>query len=180
MKSEFERIQQEITNTVARVRAADEQAAQHEQEIQREYNAAKERKTAALDAGDMDAYRAAGMEADARRLDLEFVEGVKRKGPKPAATAEDDKRIMAALRAEAGRIRAEGLDKLKTMFTATRDECSEILRQLVAVDKLAETWGLVVMRQEEGKRVSDEGARLTIAQMENGEKAQLEKYRYIK
>ena len=180
MKSDYERIREEITTTAARVRAADEQAAQHEQAIRRDYDAALEKKSAALDAGDMDAFRAAGLEAEARRLDLEFIEGTKKKGPKPAATAEDDKRIMAALRAEAGRIRAEGLDKLKTMFTATRDECSEILRQLVAVDKLAETWGLVVMRQEEGKRVSDDGARWTIAQMENGEKAQLEKYRYIK
>lgn len=179
MKSDFERIREEITTTVARVRAADEQAAQHEQEIRRDYDAALERKTAALDAGNMDAFRAAGMEADARRLDLEFIEGTRQKNAKPAATVDDDTRIRAAVRAECERIRAEGLAKLKTMFTAAAGECSEILRQLTAIDNLYASWGRVVMRQEKPERITGDNVRLMFAQMENGEKAQLAKFNFI-
>lgn len=179
MKSEFERIRDEIITTAAKVRAADEQAAQHEQEIRREYDKANERKTAALDSGDMDAYRAAGMEAEARRLDLEFIEGVKRKGQKPAATVEDNSRILAALRAEYARIRSEGLARLKERFSATAADCDEILQQFAALDRLAETWGSIVMRQEKPGRVVQDETRLFITQMENTEKGQVERFKYI-
>lgn len=180
MKSEIERIQQEITNTVARVRAADNVAAQHEQEIRRDYDAAIAKKAAALDAGNMEAYRAAGMEAEARRLDLEFIEESKKKGPKPAATAEDNTRIRNALRAEYTRIRAEGFARLKESFTKTAEDCAGILRQLSALDELYRTWGTVVMREKTPERIVADTDRMTFAQMENAERAQLGKYEYIK
>lgn len=179
MKSEFERIRDEITTTAAKVRAADEQAAQHEQEIRREYDAAKERKAAALDSGDMDAYRAAGMEAEARRLDLEFIEGVKRKGPKPAATVEDDSRVMNVLRKEHARIYGEITERLKKYFTEMSNDCAGVLKQFAELETLAGTWGRVVMRKANPEKAGASEANILISGFEGQAKAQIERFKYI-
>lgn len=180
MKSEIERIREEIKNTVARVRAEDEQAAQREQEVRHEYDAALERKTAAMDAGDMEAFRAAGMEAEARRLDLEFIEGMKRKKPKPGATVEDDTRIRNALRKELARIRSEGLERLKKRYTETAEDIADIQRQLNALEELSQSWGSVVMRESAPGHVLLDNDRLLFSQMATQERLQLERYKYIK
>lgn len=176
MKSEFEQVRDEIINTAATVRKADNAAAQREKEIRHDYETAIAKKAAALDSGDMSAFRAAGLEAEARRLDLEFFDGTRQKGPRPAATAETNTRIRGVLRDEYMRIRAEGLERLKEKFTSAVDECEEILRQFNALDELSATWDTDVMHENSPKRIISSDDRLMFAQMKNAGRGQLLKF----
>jgi hypothetical protein len=169
----------ELDDESTKATETDEQAAQHEQAIRRDYDTAKERKAAALDSGNMDEYRAAGMEAEARRLDLEFIEGVKRKGPKPAATVEDDSRVMNVLRKEHARIYGEITERLKKYFTEVSNDCAGVLKQFAELETLAGTWGRVVMRKENPEKAGASEANILIAGFEGWAKAQLERFKYI-
>ena len=180
MKRDFEQIRDKITATAASVRVADGQAAQREQEIRDEYSAAKVRKAAALEAGNMDEYRAAGMEAEARRLDLEFIEGLKQKGPKPGATVEDDSRVMAALLTEHARIYGELLERVKKQLTEISDDCAGVLKQFAALDSLAETWGRVVMRKGNPDKAVSCNSRAVVTGLEGLANGQIERFKYMK
>ena len=179
MKSTLEQIRQEITTKASQEQAAEQNAKKHEQETRHKLEDALARKAAALDAGDLEAYKAAGMEAESMRLEVEFIEQSNEKGRKPAASTEDDKRIRTALIAEGIRIRNDTLVKLKQAFTATVNVSAEALRQLSDLDKLYSDWESSVMHNKSGYRICSDSDRLMLSQFEKSINAQLERFKII-
>lgn len=179
MLADFEQIQADILSSCRIEAAKDENTAQQEQDIRNKYEKALARQAAALEAGKMEEYRAAGLEAEERRLELEFIDKTKHQREQPAATAEENSRIYAGLIAESARIRAEGLDKLKKLFSDIDSTCSELLRQLSVLDELHNKWRSVVMHNRKPESITDIN-RLMFAQFESVAKAQLAKYEFLK
>ena len=85
-KTEFEQIKEEVSAAVQREQAAAAQDAQQEADCRRRYAAAQQEQNAALESGNMEQYRNAGMAVDAARLELEFCEKRRKSGTKPAAS----------------------------------------------------------------------------------------------
>lgn len=179
-KTNFEQIREEITGMVARVRAADHKAAEEENQIRADYEAAQQEMAAALESGSMEQYKAAGMKAEGKRLELEFIEKRKERYQEPGASVEDENRIRAAMVAECERIRVDALAQLKTIFTEAKDVANDALRQFSALDNLFTSFENVVMRKPGAALLCDDSDRLMMAQMENSAKADLDRYQYIK
>ena len=180
MKNTFELIREEIAGKVDAVRAADREAAKQAQAIRNDYEQAMNRKAAALDAQNMDDYRAAGMDAEALRLDLEFIEKGQEKAKKPAAGADDDSRIRAALAAEKERIRVDAVAQLKSIFDEAASVAAAALKQFDVLDGLYTQWKGIVMREPGNHTVCAGDDRLGLSQLENGAKAQINKIGLMK
>lgn len=175
MLADFEQIQADIINSCRIAEEAEGKAAQQEQEIRGKYEKALARKAAALDSGNMDEYREAGMEAEARRLEVEFIDKTKHKRMEPAATAEEDSRIRAGLQAEVRRIRAEGLSRVREMQREMTTECENIRKQLAAVENLYKQWQSVVMHKQKQaqEQIVPDHVQICFAQIENAARAEL-------
>ena len=179
-KNNFEQIREEITGMIARCRAADNQAAEEERKIRAAYEAAQQEKSAALESGSMEKYKIAGMKAEEKRLELEFIEKRKARGQEPGATVDDENRIRAALFAEYNRIRVDSFAQLKTLYTETHDVSADALRQFAALDDLFTTFEVTVMRNPKGAySVSNTEVRLNFAQRKNAAQAELNSFHYI-
>ena len=179
MKTELEKIQEEITQKVSAVRAEETQAAQREQETRRAYDAARERMAAALDSGNLEEYKAAGVAAEEKRLELEFIEKSRDRSRAAAASVEDENRIRHSLVAESGRIRADALAQLMSIYKEAADVAANALQQFVALDGQFSTWERVVMRKQGVFTVAPDAARLTLLQMANMAKAQIDKIKIM-
>ena len=126
-KNNFEQIREEITGMINKVRAADSKAAEEERQIRADYEAAQQEMSAALDSDNMEKYKVAGLKAEEKRLELEFVEKRKARGLEPGVTVDDEKRIRAALFAEYDRIRIDSFAQLKIIYTKIQDVSTEAL-----------------------------------------------------
>ncbi len=175
----FEQIKAEIAGAVAKEREADRLAAQQEQEIKSKHEAARQRMAAALDAGNMEEYTAAGLDAESFRLKMEFIEEINKRGKKPGATAADDARIAGAIRAEYARIRADALAQLNTIFGEAAAVAADALQKFTALDGIYNSWSAVVMHRNHTSSICPVDSRLTLAQMEQAAKAQLNKFKMI-
>ena len=171
----LEQIRQEITATVDKVRAADKEKQQHEQDTQNRLTAAREKMSVALDAGDLESYKAAGMEAEQIRLELEFLEKTKERSRRPNAATVDDNRVRGSLAAEAARIRTDTFAQLRTIFGEAADMAAEGLEKLSELDKLLSEWDLIVMNSQTARKVSADTDRLLLAQIQNVAKAQIKR-----
>ena len=176
----FEQIREEITGMIARVRAADNQAAEEENKIRAAYETAQAEKSAALESGSMEQYKAAGMKDEGKRLELEFIVKRKEHYQEPGASVEDENRIRAALVAECERIRIDALAQLKTIFTEAKDVANDALQQFSALENLFTSFENVVMRKPGTAILCDDSDRLMMAQMKNRAKADLDRFQYIK
>lgn len=177
-RNSFEQIREEITGMINKVRAADSKAAEEERQIRADYEAAQQEMAAALESGSMEKYKAAGLKAEEKRLELEFIEKRKARGLEPGATVDDEKRIRAALFAEYDRIRIDSFAQLKAIYTEARDVPLEALRQFEDIDKLFTTFENVVMRKPDVEFVSNNDVRLAFAQRMNAAKADLNGFQY--
>ena len=178
--NDFEQIRREITSALDAVRVDDARSAQIEQETRNKHAAARARMAAALDAGNMADYKAAGIDAEGFRLELEFIEESRKRGKKPGATAADDARITDALRTEAERVRLDALAQLRQIFTKAADVAADALRQFAALDGLSASWSAGVMRRNGSAPVCSADARLNLAQLEQVARGALNKYQFIK
>lgn len=178
-KTNFDQIREEISGMVARVRANDNQAAEEEKQIRAAYEAAQQEMAAALDSGSMEKYKAAGLKAEGKRLELEFIEKRKARGMEPGATVDDENRIRAALVAEYNRIRVDLFAQLKTIYTEAQDVAADALRQFSDLDKLFTTFENVVMRKPDAAFISTNEVRLAFAQKMNAAKADLNGFQYF-
>jgi hypothetical protein len=178
----LEQIRQEITSKANQERAAEQNAEKREEETRNKLEEAQKRKAAALDTGDLEEYKAAGLESESLRLELEFIERSRGKGRKPAADTETDKRIVGALRAEGAQVRADALAQLRQIFTEAQDVSKEAAIKLAALDALLSVWdGSVMHRQkEETRKVSAGEDGLIFASITASAKAQIERFRYIR
>ena len=179
MKNDFEQVKAEITGTVASVRDADAHAAQHEQEIRREYEAEQAKMNAALESGNLEQYKVAGMAAQEKKLELEFIERSRERGRKPAAGTDDDNRIRAAISAEYRRVYVDAMAQLRKIFDEAASVADEALRSFDLLDSLYSTWENVVMRQEGKQTVVSSDSRLSLQQLEHNAKAQIVKIQYM-
>ena len=179
MKTELEQIQEEITAKIAAVRAEETQAAQREQETRRAYDAARERMAAALDSGNLEEYKAAGIAAEEKRLELEFIEKSRDRSRAAAASAADETRIRLALVAESGRIRADTLAQLISIFDEAASVAADALKRFAAMDEMFSNWERIVMRKQGVFVVAPDAARLSLQQLANLSKAQIEKIKIM-
>lgn len=181
MKRDFEQIRDEMVEMINNERAENKKRADEETQIRADYEAAQQEMSAALESGSMDRYKAAGMEAEEKRLELEFIEKRKARGLEPGATVDDENRFRAALFREYDRIRIDSLAQLKSIYTEERDVSYEALRQLAALDNLFSEFEITVMRKPKDiYYVSNLDARINLSQRMNAAKAALQGYQYIK
>ena len=177
--NKLEQIQQEITSTVNQERAAEHEAQQRELETRNRWQSARDRMAAALDAGNLEDYKAAGTDAESLRLEVEFIEESKKRGRKSAAGTDDDKRIRAGLVAEGARIRADALAQLRQIFTEAADVAGGALQQFAVLDALLSSWDLTVMKRDSARKVCADNDRLVFGQLANAAKAQLNKFNQL-
>lgn len=182
MKNTLEQIRQEITIKAEQERAAEMNAEKHEEETRLKLEKAQEQKTAALDAENLEAFKAAGQEAESLRLELEFIEQSRAKVRKAAADAETDKRIVGALRSEGAQILADSIAQLRQIFTEAQDVSKEAAAKLAALDALLSVWDGSVMHRKKGevRKVSAENDMLIFAQIGAMAKGQIERFQYIR
>ena len=147
-KTEFELIKEEVSAAV-----------------QREQQAAAQ--NAALESGNMEQYRNAGLAAKAAQLELEFCEKRKKAIKKPAASQEDDRRINRALNAEVTRVKAEALDRLKELFTDVISICTNAGNQLNGIDSVYASWKIIVMKDDSTIQTMTDESKLTLGSIEN-------------
>lgn len=175
----LEQIRQEITGAVGCERAVELKAQQREQETRNRLQSARDRMAAALEAGNLEDYKAAGMDAENLRLEVEFIEESKKRGRKPGASTDDDKRIRAGLVAEGARIRADALAQLRQIFTEAADVAGSALQQFAALDALLSSWDLTVMKRDSARKVGADNDRLVLGQLANVAKAQINRFNQL-
>ena len=179
-KNTLEQVRQEITSAADRERSQAQNVKKYEEETRAKFEQAQVRKAAALESGDLEAFKAAGLEAESLRLELEFIEQRKQKEPKPGADAETDKRIAGALRAEAARIRADAVAQLRQIFQEAQDVSAEAVQQLNGLNKLLSDWDSVVMHRQETHKIANDSDMLMFAQIGNGAKAEIYRFEHIR
>lgn len=163
----------EEINTVAQKRiTADAEDLRKEQEARKRYEETQAQKEAALNAGDREKYKAAGMAAEEARIDLEFFEQTKAKNQTPGASHADDNRIRAALRSELQLIKVDTLAQLQQIFTEAADVCNAALKDMTTIDDAGKRWDSVVMKQPERPIVNMED-RLALSQFLSAVNAQI-------
>lgn len=180
MKNEFQRVKEEVAVAVQRVHDADALQAQQEDDCRKRYEEAQNAMSAALAAGDREGYRTAGMTAEAARLDLEFFEKSKERDQLPEASEDDDRRIRAALMAEAELIRIEQLKQLKDLLTKAAAVCEDAKKQLDGIDAVSNSWGMIVMRNPNPGKCYPDTIRITLGQFANAINGQLHRFTYMK
>jgi hypothetical protein len=179
MKTEFQRVKEEVAAAVQRVHDADALQAQQEDDCRRRYEEAQNAMSAALAAGDREGYRTAGMTAEAARLDLEFFEKSK-VDQLPEASEEDDHRIRAALMAEAEHIRIDQLTQLKDLLTKAAAICEDTKKQLDGIDAVSNRWGMIVMKNPNPRKCYSNDIRMALGQFANAINGQLQRFTYMK
>lgn len=166
-KTEFEQIKEEVSAAVQREQAAAAQDDQQEADCRRRYSAAQQEQNAALESGNMEQYRNAGLAAEAARLELEFCEKRKKAIKKPAASQEDDRRINRALNAEEARVKSEALDRLKELFTEVISICTNAGNQFNGIDSLYASWKIIVMKDGSPMHTMTDGSKFIINSIVN-------------
>ena len=180
MKNEYQTILEEINTTVQRETAKDAEVSMKAQEARNRYDAALAKKQRALDAGDREQYQAAGLEAEAARLDVEFFERLNAMKRTPGATREQDIRISAALRMEAQQTKADALAQLRQIFTEAVDVANATLAKLTEIETTAKKWESIVMKRPGSAQISSASDRLTLAQFGNAANGQLQRFKLLK
>lgn len=176
MKSDFQRVKDEVSSIVKREREAEASAKQQEENCRHQYESAQQEMCAALDRGDKDQYKTAGMRAEEARLELEFYEKSRSAGRKPAATPDVDRRIVAVLTAETKQIKIDTLSKLKAIFSEAASVCNESQNHLNEINNLFVDWKKVVMKEDCGNTTPTRESAVTIASFFSTINAQL--YRF--
>lgn len=179
MEKEYQKIVDEINATAAKTLAVDANEARKEQDARTRYELAMARKQKALDAGDREQYKKAGMAAEEARLDVEFFDKLKELNRTPGASCEDDTRIHAALRTEAQLLNSDALAQLKQIFTEASDVCASALARMTEIDAAGKKWDSVVMKKQNIDKISRDEDRLTLAQVKSAAEAQLNRFKLI-
>ena len=143
-----------------------------EREARNRYEATLAQKAAALDAGDQEKYKAAGITSEEARLELEFFEQIKAKKQTPGASRTDDNRIHASLRTEAQLIKIDALAQLQQIFTEAADVCNTALNDMNMIDAAGKRWDSVVMKQPV-EAIVDMADRVALSQFLNAANAQI-------
>ena len=180
MKSEYQKITEEISAAVQRVKDDEAKKLRQEEECRKQYEAAKMEMNTALVVGDKEKYKAAGMKAEEARLELEFYEKIKTAEKKPAAYPDDNRRICDALNAESARIRSETLQKLGTLFSEAMSVCTEANTNLNKIKDLYAAWNTNVMKNNENINGNIAAALMSIAQFNSTFKGQLQRLDQVK
>ena len=174
----YEKLKKEVSEAVQRELAKDAKLAQEEADTRKRYDEAQAEMNQALEAGDKDRYRAAGLAAEAARLDLEFIQKTKDTSRKPGATAEDDRRIRAGIMNEAQQIRIDTFDRLKTLFSDILSVCDEAQKRMTELDSFSSVWDFRVMKKTE-KLNAVFSTRMAVAQFYQTINGQLQKFNYL-
>ena len=172
MNSECIKVIEEINAAAQKLIAADAEDLRKEQEARSRYEATLAQKAAALDAGDREKYKAAGIASEEARLELEFIEQIKAKKKTPGASRVDDIRIHAVLKSEAQMIKVDALAQLQQIFTEAADVCNAALNDMNMIDAAGKRWDSVVMKQPERPIVNMED-RLALSQFLSAVNAQI-------
>ena len=145
MKSEYQRVKDEIVLALQRDSAAATANEKEQAAVRQKLEAAKREMETALAAGDREKYTAAGMIAEKARLDLEFFEKMKAaNAAKPGATAERDTQIRAALLNEEWRVRREFLDTLKPTLIQALNACNAAQNSMIELEESRKSWDKVM------------------------------------
>ena len=126
---------EEINAAAQKLISANTEDTRKEQEARNRYEATQAQKAAALEAGDREKYKTAGIASEEARLELEFFEQIKAKKQTPGASRADDNRIHASLRTEAQLIKIDALAQLQQIFTEAADVCNTALNDMNMIDR---------------------------------------------
>lgn len=148
-KTDYELAKEEIIAAVQREQAAEAQENQQEANCRERIAAAHQEQKAALESGNMEQYRDAGLAAESARLELEFCEKRKRAGRKPAANQDDDHKICSALNAEEIRIKTESLSRVKDLCIELKTICDDALIGFNEINKLYSSWKNIIMKDND-------------------------------
>ena len=179
MKTEYQQIIEKINNAVQIERTNEARTEKLINDSRNSYEAAKNRMETALSAGNLSEYQAAGLEAEKVRLELEFYERSKTANRKPAATQDDDTRIIEGLKAEEHHTRTDVFDRLKALFNEALTVCTDGQKRLDEIDSLAKSWNQVVMKSN-SNAVNTDTTRLAVAQFAQVINGQLSRFDYMK
>ena len=163
---------EEINEAAQKLIEADSEDIRKRQEARNRYEATLAQKAAALDAGDREKYKAAGIASEEARLELEFIEQMKAKKQTPAASLIVNTVIHNKLRNEAQRIKVDALAQLQQIFTEAADVCSAALNDLSMIDAAGKRWDSVVMKQPI-EAIVDMADRVALSQFLNAANAQI-------
>lgn len=179
MDKDYQKILDEINAAAARVLAADAEEARKEQDARNRYDQALANKQTALDAGDQEQYKTAGMAAEEARLDLEFFGKLKEMKRTPGASSEDDKRIHGVLRMKAQLLKDDTLAQLRQIFTEMSDVCTAAQARMAEIDAAGSKWDSIVMRKQNADRIVRDEDRLTLAQFKSAAEGQLQRFKLM-
>ena len=180
MKSNFEQIRDEMVEMINNERAENKKRADEETQIRADYEAAQKEMSAALESGSMDRYKAAGMKAEEKRLELEFIGKRKARVPEPVATPDEENRFRNALYGEYMRIRDDAIAQLKKLYEETQDVAAEAAQRLAKIDNIFTSFENVVMKKNGTHYVTTGDIRLMFAQKMNAAKAETISFQHIK
>lgn len=180
MKNEFQTILDEINTAVQRENAKNAEEARKEQDARNRYELALMAKQTALNAGDREQYKAAGLTAEEARLDVEFFEKLKAMNRTSGATQEDSARIHAALRTEAQRLKIDALAQLRQIFTEAVTVANTTLAKLSEIETTAKKWDTIVMKRATSTEIVPAGERLTLSQFGSTANGQLQRFTLLK
>ena len=180
MKNEFQTILDEINTAVQRENVKNAEEARKEQDARNRYELALMAKQTALNAGDRDQYKAAGLTAEEARLDVEFFEKLKAMNRTPGATREDDARIRAALQTEAQRVKIDALAQLRQIFTEAATVANTTLAKLSEIETIAKKWDSTVMKKSNSTEIVPVTERLTLSQFGSAANGQLQRFTLLK
>lgn len=181
MKNEFQTILDEINTAVQRENVKNAEEARKEQDARNRYELALMAKQTALNAGNQEQYKAAGLTAEEARLDVEFFEKFKAMNRKtPGETREVDARIRAALQTEAQRVKIDALAQLRQIFTEAVTVANTTLAKLSEIETTAKKWDTVVMKKTSNTEIIPAGERLTLSQFGSVANGQLQRFTLLK
>lgn len=175
-KTEFDQTKEKILAAIQRVHAAEAEDAQQEADCRRRYEAAKQEQKAALESGNIDQYRDAGLAAEAARLEIEFCEKRKKTERKPAANKDDDRTISSALSAEENKMKTEAINRIKPLLIEAASICGEAENRFKEINSLYASWKKMIMMEKDADyypytEVKAESSRLKFGMIENDIKA---------
>ncbi len=145
-KTGYQLLKEEIAAAIQREYAALEELDKKIQSAQNRQKEAKNRMSTALAAGNVEQYKAAGIEAEETRLEVEFYERRKADKQKPAATEAENRKVYDGITSETAHIRTEILNRLETIFLEAVSACKESKKELINMDQILNSWNSTVMK----------------------------------
>lgn len=145
-KDNFQQIKEAAAAAIQREYAALEELDKKIQSAQTRQKEAKNRMSTALAAGDVEQYKAAGIEAEETRLEVEFYEKLKADKQKPAATEAENRKVYDGITRETTHIRTEILERMETIFLEAVSACEESKKRMSNLDQILNAWNSTVMK----------------------------------